>query len=358
MKSSISISLCMIVKDEERVISRCLDSVKHIVDEIIIVDTGSTDKTKEIVAKYTQHIYNLPWQDNFAEARNYSFSLANKDYILWLDADDVIPEDDGNKLLKLKKTLSPSIDSVTMNYNLQYNKDGKVLSSLKRNRLVKRSKNFRWVGHVHEYLEVYGEIFHSDINIEHRKEASAVSYRNLKIYEKMLNSGIQFTPRDTLYYANELHDHQRYDEAAECYRRFLKDNKGWYEDNIHTCGRLADHYGRINNDEEKLRYIFKSFEYDSPRADFCCRLGYHFLARNKYTQAIFWYELATQLQPPKNVLGLVNHACWTWLPHVQLCICYYRIGKLELAKKHNDIAEGLAPDSPYVQYNKKFFNSK
>ena len=69
-----TISLCMIVKNEERVLARCLDSVADLVDEIIIVDTGSTDATKEIAARYTEKIYDFVWQDHFAAARNFSFS--------------------------------------------------------------------------------------------------------------------------------------------------------------------------------------------------------------------------------------------------------------------------------------------
>ena len=72
----ISISLCMIVKNEELVLGRCLDSVKNLMDEIIIVDTGSTDKTKEIASLYTNKIYDFPWINDFAAARNFSFSKA------------------------------------------------------------------------------------------------------------------------------------------------------------------------------------------------------------------------------------------------------------------------------------------
>ena len=75
----ITISLCMIVKNEERVLSRCLDSIKDLVEEIIIVDTGSDDRTKEIAGRYTDKVYDFPWNDNFAEARNFSFSKACKD---------------------------------------------------------------------------------------------------------------------------------------------------------------------------------------------------------------------------------------------------------------------------------------
>ena len=101
----ITISLCMIVKNEEEVIGRCLECVKDIVDEIIIVDTGSTDSTKEIVSKYTDMVYDFEWIDDFSAARNFSFSKASKDYTMWLDADDIILEADREKLLKIKESL-------------------------------------------------------------------------------------------------------------------------------------------------------------------------------------------------------------------------------------------------------------
>ena len=119
----ISISLCMIVKDEELVLGRCLNSVKNLVDEIIIVDTGSTDKTKEIAALYTDKIYDFKWINDFSAARNYSFSKATKDYIMWLDADDVLLEEDYIKLQDLKESLDESVDMVVMKYNMSFDKN-------------------------------------------------------------------------------------------------------------------------------------------------------------------------------------------------------------------------------------------
>lgn len=80
----ITISLCMIVKNEEKVLARCLDSIADLMDEIIIVDTGSSDNTKEIAKKYTDKIYDFAWIDDFSAARNYSFfPRRQKSIFMW-----------------------------------------------------------------------------------------------------------------------------------------------------------------------------------------------------------------------------------------------------------------------------------
>jgi len=127
-----TISLCMIVKNEEEVLGRCLQSVKHIVDEIIIVDTGSTDDTKEIAKKFEAKIFDFEWCNDFSKARNYCFSLANKDYILWIDADDVMEEKEQLKLSKLKESLSEEIDAVSMPYILSVSEFGDVGYQIRR----------------------------------------------------------------------------------------------------------------------------------------------------------------------------------------------------------------------------------
>lgn len=217
----ITISLCMIVKNEEDVIARCLNSVKEAIDEIIIVDTGSTDRTKEIATSLGAKVYDFEWINHFAAARNFSFQQATSDYIMWLDADDVLMPEDLARLLELKQREPFNYDTVTMKYNLAFDENGKPTYSYRRNRLVKRSMNFEWIGPVHEYLSVYGSSFHSDIAVTHRKERHA-SNRNLDIYLARLEQGEEFTPRDQFYFANELRDHARYEEAIQWYDLFLE----------------------------------------------------------------------------------------------------------------------------------------
>ena len=88
-----SISLCMIAKNEEKYLEQCLNSVKGLADEIIIVDTGSTDRTKEIAKKFSAKIFDFKWIDDFSAARNESLKHAAKDWILVLDADEMIDKE-------------------------------------------------------------------------------------------------------------------------------------------------------------------------------------------------------------------------------------------------------------------------
>ena len=143
----ITISLCMIVKNEEPVLARCLDSVASMMDEIIIVDTGSTDRTKEIAAQYTSRIYDFTWCDDFSAARNYAFSLATMDYICCPDADEYLDLENQRRFLRLKGALLPEIEIVQMNYITP--PDFNTVQNCKkepRPKLFKRLRTFSWVG--------------------------------------------------------------------------------------------------------------------------------------------------------------------------------------------------------------------
>ncbi|MFN3533586.1 MAG: glycosyltransferase family 2 protein, partial [Candidatus Brocadia sp.] len=96
-----TLSACMIVKNEEKFLPQCLQSIKDAVDEVIIVDTGSTDKTVEIAKSFGARVYHHPWKNSFSEARNHSLSYATGDWILQIDADEALEQTDIPLLHKL-----------------------------------------------------------------------------------------------------------------------------------------------------------------------------------------------------------------------------------------------------------------
>ena len=103
------ISACLITKDEEKNIEQCLKSIEGIVDEIIIVDTGSNDNTVNVAKRYSNKIFHYVWEDDFSKARNFAIEKANGDYILFLDADDYLALD---ALRKLSNKISQSSSDV------------------------------------------------------------------------------------------------------------------------------------------------------------------------------------------------------------------------------------------------------
>lgn len=354
----ITISLCMIVKDEEEVLGRCLDSVKDVVDEINIVDTGSTDKTMEIAKAYTNRIFTFEWTGKFKDARNESFKYATKEYILYLDADDVLLEEDKKKLKDLKETLDPAVDSVSMYYNAGIDEYGNVTLTYRRNRLLKRSRGFKWRGDCHNYLEVDGNIMNANIAVTHKKSGHAVG-RNLSIYEQKIKSGDSFSPRDYFYYGNELRENGHYEKAIESYTRNIQMRDGWIEDKIYACIYRADCYRFLGEREKELASLFESLQLAKiPRPEICSRIGYYFQRKREFEPAIFWYEMATTLESDPNKWSFTYPAYATWYPHLQLCVCFYNLQDFQKSYMHNEKARAYRPQDERVVFNKELLERK
>ncbi|NGP43865.1 glycosyltransferase family 2 protein [Bacillaceae bacterium SIJ1] len=352
----IEISLCMIVKNEEEVLGDCLESVKGIADEINILDTGSTDRTKEVAARFTDRIYDFEWVDHFAKARNAAFAKATKPYILWLDADDLLLEKDRVKLLALKKQLAPEVDAVSMFYHTMFDENGNVSFEYRRNRLVKRENGFRWHGAVHEYLAVGGHIVESDIAITHQKNKKTNQLpkdRNLKIYERMLEKNEEMTPRDLYYFANELKDHQQAERSNQFYEKFLQTKNGWVEDKIRACLCMSDNYKQQGDKEAALHAVLRSFSYEIPRPQHSCEVGDYFIEREQFDIAAFWYRHALSYEG-KELPGFNMLAFSSWYPALQLVVCYWRLNDLKMAKKYHKISKKYQPTHPSVLHNESF----
>jgi len=343
-------SLAMIVKNEAAVLARCLDSIKEIVDEIIIVDTGSTDETVEIAKLYTDKVFHFDWINDFAAARNFSFSKATCDYIMWLDADDFFADSERKKLLEYKKNFNPELDVAYLKYNVGFDAQGNVTLSNYRERILKRSRNFQWSEPVHECIVVSGPTEHVDIAVTHGAKNRTHTHRNLEIYE----SQTTLTDRGTFYYARELKTHNRLQEAIVKYTLFLDNQRGWREDNIRSCYDLADCYKHLEQPETAVKYLFQTFLYDKPRAETCCKIGDYFFEKRDYHNATYWYDLA--LNPNSHFeAGFFNPDYCDFIPSIQLCIIFDRLGNHELAYDYHLKTKKMKPDHPSVKYNDNYF---
>lgn len=350
-----TISLCMIVKDEQAVLERCLQSVRGAVDEIIIVDTGSTDGTEKIARRYTDKVYFFPWRQNFSEARNFAFSKATREYCMWMDADDVLEPGDREALIRLKALLPNEVDVLMMRYHVAFDKQGDPTFSYYRERIVRNSPSYRWSGRVHEAIVPVGNVVYSEIAVTHRKLKESTAGRNIGIYEMQKAEGEPFSPRDQFYYGRELYYNARYEEAAAILQNFLNEGKGWVENEIEACRMIALCYEKTEDHRAARAALLQSFEYDNPRAEVCCDLGGHFMAEARYTQAIFWYQQALVAERKDTTGAFVLPECYGYLPCIQLCVCYDRLGQKEKAREYNEKAGEYQPDSAAYLYNKTYF---
>ncbi|MBO7335324.1 MAG: glycosyltransferase family 2 protein [Lachnospiraceae bacterium] len=202
----ITISVCMIVKNEEERLARCLGCLKDIADEIVVVDTGSDDRTKDIARNFTDRVYDFRWTGDFSEARNHAFSFATCDYIYSADADEFIDEENRKAFKTLKELLLPEIEIVQMHYvnpadrNMAYND----LDEL-RPKLFKRLRTFTWIDPIHETIRTLPVVFDSDIRIIHEPHENHAG-RDFKAFLKVLseNDG-QMSDRLFSMYAKELY---------------------------------------------------------------------------------------------------------------------------------------------------------
>ncbi len=353
----VTISLCMIVKNEEMHIARCLDSVAELVDEIIIVDTGSTDRTVEIVSDYTAKVYSYPWNDNFSDARNHSFSRASMDYCMWMDADDILEETQKDGFLKLKQSLSLDTDIVMMKYHTSFDEAGRPSFSYFRERWIRNSEAYRWTGAVHEVIPPNGKVVYSEIAISHKKLGAGDADRNLNIYRRMIAGGALLEPRQQYYFGRELYYHGKYEEAVSVLEQFLRSDGGWVENKIEACLVCANCYYRLGQEETALLTLLRSMSYDLPRAELCCEIGKYFLEHGNFHNAVYWYE--TALSRPQNEYagGFILPDCYDYIPLLQLCVCYDRLGDRQTAKEYNERAGACKPYSAAYLYNKQYFDS-
>lgn len=348
------LSLCMIVRDEETCLERCLLSVREVVDEIVILDTGSRDATKAIAARYADCVEDYAWQDDFSAARNASFALATKPYILWLDADDVIDEEQRVKLAALKPRLDGSIDAVMMPYHYAHDERGGLTMTFERERIVRRGAGFRFEGIVHEAMRVSGHILHEDIAVRHTRVHSA-GRRNLMLYERALERGYALSARDAYYYARELAACGETERAERAYAAFLALPDGWSvnrEDAHIERARLLYALGR---GREGKKEALDAMAEGTPRAEALCAMGEICLGLGELEAAVFWYRAALSCETPGDSAAFTNPAAYGYIPAMQLCVIYDRMGKRALAEMMNERALLECPGDGAALANRRYF---
>ncbi len=210
--TNIKISIAMIVKNEEAMLARCLESVKD-ADEIVVVDTGSQDKTKEIAIGFTPNIYDFEWVDDFSLARNFAKSKCTGDWILSIDADEFLEPGGITKIKALLSTYKKAAVAVKMKSSNQ---------GFHTVRLFKNSPTIVFLGRSHEVISTIDyERSNIQITFEESPAHKLDPGRNLRILEKAIID----TPDDsrTLYYLGREYGYlKKWDKTIEVLEKYIK----------------------------------------------------------------------------------------------------------------------------------------
>lgn len=341
------VSLCMIVKNEEACLPGCLRSVRGVADEIIVVDTGSTDGTVKVAESFGAKVYRSEWNDSFSEARNCSLSKATKDWILVMDADDVFEREDLQKLLSITRDGDGETD-VYCGRTLCYSGDtpdgGSVLLNMNV-RLIRNNRGLCYRGRIHEQIvrmengrAVPFRIAAADIRFHHYGylssciEAKDKHARNIALIGKELEE----RPDDPFMLFNLGNEYFAMKEIEKSF--------GYYVESLEKTDfsqgyapmlllRAAICCDILHRDGELFRFVRLGLHRYPHMTDFEFLRGNALLRQKRLTAALRSYLRCVRMgEPPadsNSVLGV-----GTFRPELALSNVYERLGEYDKALRH------------------------
>ena len=340
-----TLTITLIVKNEERNLARLLPLLTF-ADEIVVVDTGSTDNTVKVARNFTDKVFYFAWCNDFSKARNYAIAKATCEYVMWLDADDILSPETQNTLLGWKKS-----DDRADVYYMRYSMGGQFPFWFWRERIIKRCSKCRFKGFIHEAISPFGVVRYLDCEVAHKPTASH-EQRNLQIYQMALAERRRFSLRDKFYYARTLVECNQTEMALPILRKFAKNTRAYAVDRVDAYKLLANVALSQADIDNALKYLAKTVKILPPSGEICCLFGQCYMERHQYQQAAEWYRLALNASTQS---GFVNEYYVTFLPNVQLSVCLWHLGDKARAKQYHDAAKAMSPDNPTVLTNDKWF---
>lgn len=349
-----TISLCLIMKNEAKNINRLLDSVEGCFDEIILVDTGSSDNTKELGLNRGCKVFDFVWIDDFSAARNFAFSKATSDYLMWLDGDDVLKNREN--FIQWRDHAMAFADMWLAGYNYALDKEGKPIISFVRERVFRRDCGPVWQYPIHEGIvpnPAWMKDYAVTWSVDHLRDEADIAQdksRNVTILEKLKRQG-RLGARLQFYYGKELYEAGRcieaineFDSAIEMPSLEQHDKTLAIQYAAYSCIQLAD----MMKDElrhEKNKWLTKAIEYcqkgillDPNRAEFHVAAGDCYIKMGDPLRSIPFYASAKHCHNPKNSGSPYESAIYHFSdsygkkPSLQLATIYLNMGDLESAR--------------------------
>jgi len=340
-----TLSLCMIVKDEEEHLPNALNSIKDAVDEIIIVDTGSTDNTIEIARSFGAKVYHYEWNNDFASARNEALKYATCDWILSMDADDEMNADD---IRRLKEVLSETdalgfaIPIFSEIYDRQTNMKNTTVNYLVR--IFKNDPQIRFSRRIHEFVDqsiydIGGKIEILEIPVFHRGYIDVeILNKKLERNKRLLEVALEENPEDhslLVYMGKTYMEENELDKAEEYYRRAINivetSNKRYaslffLQTAYIDLGNLLVQKERF---EEAIEYFNKAIAIDPNFPDTYYHIGMAYYNKGRFEEAYNMFRKVFEVNIEKSTakishLGIRGELTLSMLQATTLQLGIYR----------------------------------
>lgn len=334
-----TLSLCMIVKNEEKYIAKSIDSVKNIVNEIVIVDTGSTDSTLEILKNYNVKLYNYKWENDFASARNFAVNKVKSDWILFLDADEILDEASKDNLINyINRTNLDGCHFIVYNYRSENQNDFTIHYAF---RLFRNNRGYYYKGKIHEqiynekYKNITSKFSNEDIILHHYGYSVEVLEKKDKRSRNIpiLLDALKENPEDSFNLfnlGNEYLAQNDVNTALHHYELSYSNFDLTKHYSIHLLYRMAVCYQYIKKYDKAMRFVKEGLQHFSPNVDFEYLKGCLFLDTKRYTLAIDSFNTCLAIGDSSSTVKFVNN-CGSINPLMALGNLYYALSDYDKA---------------------------
>jgi glycosyltransferase involved in cell wall biosynthesis/2-polyprenyl-3-methyl-5-hydroxy-6-metoxy-1,4-benzoquinol methylase len=374
------ISMCLIVKNNENCLEQCLLSFKDYVDQIVIIDTGSTDNTPQIALKYA-NMYEVYTDCNdpetgliadFSMARNRAFELATNEIVGWIDSDDILVG--AENLPKVVSELMSSGKStiIMFPYEYSYNEAGKCTCLHYRERLFSNKNDIKFINPVHEVAVPYDGInpnfiINEDVVFKHQRQFLGTvieTGRNLRILKDYFDKVGESDARQMYYLGLEYSNNGFIKEALEYLSRYVEIS-GWDDERAMACLKLVELYQNLGQYEAGLKWAFKTIELKESWGEgyFSLAKMFYFLAQaggpyemRNWERCVHFSKLGLQLPPTKTLL-FVNPLERDYEIHRYLNFALSKLGDFPGALESVNIALATKPNDQVLLSNKKLYLS-
>jgi glycosyltransferase involved in cell wall biosynthesis len=336
----------MIVRNEGATLEACLQSIRPYVDQVVIGLAGeSTDDTQVIAEKYADIAFTIPWEDDFAKARNRVLDVqlaAKPDYFMWLDGDDEVV---GGENLRRQIEMHPKIGAFHMYYDYSRESGGGTTSLLVRERVLRSDLLWRWEGRIHEYLRAdvaHDPFLVEDVLIRHHGEHKVRGLRNLELlYRELEESEPEPSQRLLHYLGSEEALHGNYEKALLHLRRYIG-RAEWSAERYQATHLMAELYRRSGDLDRAVGMEMAAIRIQPDWPDAYFGLAEVAFRRGEWLSCVEWTATGFARPVPRTSL-IINPRDYDFNPLLAASIAFANLGRYDEALGNLEQAYSIQP---------------